>query len=52
VVSLTETPSAESDGAEGATVEPVAVEAGDADKEATVEASPKDMAKEPQPVVK
>ncbi len=49
VVSLTETPSVESEGAEGAIVEPVGVEAGDAEKEATP--SPRDMAKEPQPVV-
>ncbi len=51
VVSLTETPSAESEGAEGAIVEPTAVEAGDAEKEATAESSPRDMAKEPQPTV-
>ena len=50
VVSLTETPSVESEDAEGATVEPVGVEASDAEKEATP--SPRDMAKEPQPVVK
>ena len=51
VVSLTETPSVESEGAEGAIVEPVGVEAGNAEKEAADEPSPKDMAKEPQPVV-
>ncbi len=49
VVSLTETPSVESEGAEGAVVEPGGVEASDAEKEAAP--SPKDMAKEPQPVV-
>ncbi len=49
VVSLTETPSVESEGAEGAVVEPGGVEASDAEKEAAP--STKDMAKEPQPVV-
>ena len=49
VVNLSETPSVESEGAEGAVVEPGGVEASDAEKEAAP--SPKDMAKEPQPVV-